>query len=191
MTRLHKLDVAGLDDDQRRLYDEIAGGPRAHGRQLIPLVDHAGRLEGPFNAMLLQPRLGAALQGLGSVLRYGCSLTDRAREVAILLVGHAEDSPFEVYAHEAVGRAAGLDDAELAALRDGRVDDLRGEDERAVARVTATLLARRDLTDLEYTSARTLLSEPALFELTTLIGYYTTLALQLRVFDVELPTESA
>lgn len=191
MTRLGKFDVTSLDADQRALYDEIAGGPRATGRQLFALTDGAGRLEGPFNAMLLHPHVGGALQALGSNLRYGSSLSGRCREIAILLVAHAEDSAYELYAHEAVGRAAGLTDEELTALRDGELDDVQGEYERAVARVTTALLARRDLTDPEYDRAREQLGEPALFELTTLVGYYATLALQLRVFGVQLPSGPA
>ena len=56
--RLAKLDPATLDDQQREVYDAVASGPRAAGPQLFRLVDEAGRLEGPFNAFLLQPRLG-------------------------------------------------------------------------------------------------------------------------------------
>ena len=60
--RIPKLPPAELDDEQRALYDAIAGGRRAQGPQLFRLADADGRLEGPFNAFLLQPRLGSALQ---------------------------------------------------------------------------------------------------------------------------------
>lgn len=186
MTRLAKLDPQRLEPDQRTLYDSIAGGPRAQGPQVFSLVDADGRLEGPFNAMLLSPQIGGALQALGTAVRYGTALKDRAREVAILLVGHHQDSAFEVYAHEAVGRAAGLTVDELADLRAGRLHNLPPA-EQAIAEVVVALLARGDLDDAEYTAAITAVGEATLFELTTLVGYYTTLALQLRVFGVGLP----
>ena len=69
---------------------------------------------------MLQPRLGAALQALGSSVRYDTGLTDRCREIAILTVAAYWSSDFEWYAHEAVARAAGLTDTDLAAIRTAR-----------------------------------------------------------------------
>ena len=184
--RLAKLSPAELDEQQRALYDAIASGPRARGPQLFALTDAAGGLEGPFNAMLLSPPVGSALQALGAAIRYGSGLANRDREIAILVVAHAWECEFEVYAHEAVGRAAGLGDAELAALRDGAYEQL-DEHERLVAETSSALAARATLTDQEFSAARDTFGLPQLFELTTLVGYYATLALQLRVFDVGTP----
>jgi 4-carboxymuconolactone decarboxylase len=184
--RIGKLEPSSLDDEQRALYDAIAGGRRAQGPQLFRLVDDEGRLEGPFNAFLLQPRLGSALQALGSSVRYDTGLDDRCREIAILAVAAHWRSDFEWYAHEAVARSAGLDDAELAAVRDGRYDGLTGR-EAVVARTATALVARGDLDDAEYRAAVEVVGTAGLFELLTLVGYYATLALQLRVFRVPAP----
>jgi 4-carboxymuconolactone decarboxylase len=188
--RIPKLDPSALDDDQRSLYDAIAGGRRAQGPQLFRLADAEGRLEGPFNAFLLQPRLGSALQALGASVRYETGLDDRSREIAILVVAAHWRSDFEWYAHEAVGRSAGLGDAELAAIRDGEHEALPGH-EAVVARTAAALLARGDLDDAEYREAVDHLGPPGLFELLTLVGYYATLALQLRVFRIPAPDATA
>jgi 4-carboxymuconolactone decarboxylase len=187
MKRLEKLPVETLQPDQRALYDAIAGGPRSRGPQLFALTDTAGGLEGPFNAMLLSPTLGGALQALGSVVRYGSTLSDRAREIAILVVAHGWQSDFEIYAHEAVGRAAGLTDDEFAGLR-VRNYELLDADDRLVAATTLALTTGSDLTDEEFVAARDGLGLKVLFELTTLVGYYATLALQLRVFRVPSPS---
>jgi 4-carboxymuconolactone decarboxylase len=186
--RLPKLAVSNLDPDQLALYYAIARGPRSRGPQLFSLTDEDGGLEGPFNAMLLSPALGSALQAVGSAVRYGGSLTDRCREIAILIVARRWDSSFEVYAHEAVGRAAGLDDDELAALRTGTYEVLSDATERLVADSTEALAARSDLTDEEFAAAQDGLGNAVLFELITLVGYYATLALQLRVFRIDAPT---
>lgn len=185
--RLAKLSPAELDEPQRALYDAIASGPRARGPQLFALTDDAGGLEGPFNAMLLSPPVGGALQALGAAVRYGSGLADRDREIAILVVAHAWNCAFEVYAHEAVGHAAGLADEELAALRAGEYQHL-ADHERLIANTSAALAVRSALTDLEFATARDALGLRLLFELTTLVGYYATLALQLRVFDVGTPS---
>jgi 4-carboxymuconolactone decarboxylase len=184
--RIKKLDPSCLDDEQRSLYDAIAGGRRAQGAQLFRLTDEDGRLEGPFNAFLLQPRLGSALQALGSAVRYDTGLDDRCREIAILVVAAHWRSGFEWYAHEAVARSAGLGDAELAAIRDGRHGELDGR-EAVVARTVAALAERGELDDAEYREAVGEVGVTGLFELLTLVGYYATLALQLRVFRVPAP----
>ena len=185
--RLAKLSPDTLDSEQRAVYDAIAGGRRAQGPQLFRLVDDDGGLEGPFNAFLLQPRLGGVLQAVGSAVRYETSLSDRAREIAILVVSLHWASDFEWYAHEAVGRHVGLTDDELIALRERRYDDLPA-DERVVARTTALLVADSDLDDAAYDEAVHALGLAGLVELLTLVGYYATLALQLRVFRVPAPT---
>jgi 4-carboxymuconolactone decarboxylase len=189
-TRLPRFEPSALDAEQRSLYDAIAGGRRAQGPQLFRLADADGRLEGPFNAFLLQPRLGSALQALGASVRYETGLDDRCREIAILVVAAHWRSDFEWYAHEAVGRAADLGDAELAALREGSHAELAGR-ESVVARTAAALVTRGDLDDAEYGEAVSHLGPAGLFELLTLVGYYATLALQLRVFRVPAPEDTA
>ena len=188
--RIPKLAPSALDNEQRALYDAITGGRRAQGPQLFRLADPEGRLEGPFNAFLLQPRLGSALQALGSSVRYDTGLDDRCREIAILVVAAHWQSDFEWYAHEAVARSVGLADAELAAIRAGHDAELAGR-EAVVARTAAALLTRGDLEDAEYREAVEHLGPAGLFELLTLVGYYATLALQLRVFRVPAPDGTA
>jgi 4-carboxymuconolactone decarboxylase len=185
--RLARLAPASLTEAQRRVYDEVAGGRRAQGPQLFRLVDGDGALEGPFNAFLLQPNLGAALQAVGSAVRFETSLSGRARELAILVVSAHWDSAFEWHAHEAVGRHVGLTDEDLAAVREQRWDAFR-DAEGAVVRTTHLLVRDGDLDDDAYALAVQRLGEPGLFEILTLVGYYATLALQLRVFRVAAPT---
>jgi 4-carboxymuconolactone decarboxylase len=180
--RLRKLSPAELNQDQRAVYDAVAGGRRAQGPQHFRLTDSDGGLEGPFNAFLLQPKLGYALQALGAALRYETSLTDRAREIAVLVTAVAADAAFEWYAHEAIGRHVGLTDHELDALRTGRFDVFADQVERVVATTVHALCVRGDLGDDEYLRAVDALGSSGVFELLTLAGYYLALAMQLRVF---------
>lgn len=187
MERLAKLQPHLLNAPQQQLYAAMTRGPRGGGNQPFRLVDETGALTGPFNAMLLQPAVGEALQALGAALRYQGSLPDRARELAILIVAAHTECEFEQFAHEAAGRRAGLSDADLAAIRAGQEPGLADPAERALVRATWTLARTGDLTDEQYTAAEAELGPAGLFELTTLVGYYRTLALQLRVFRVETP----
>ena len=188
MSRLERLTPESLDDQQRALYELISAGPRAAGPQSFRLVGDDGALEGPFNAMLLCPILGTALQELGAALRYRISLSDRAREMAILAVATYEDSAFEWHAHQAVGRLAGLTENDFAAIRAGLAPTDADDVERAVVDVTFHILRDGDLDDLAFESAVADLRPEGLQELMTLVGYYRMLALQLRVFRVGIPT---
>ena len=188
MMRLHNPTPVELSAEQRALYDEIAGGPRSAGPQLFELVDRQGRLNGPFGIMLHSPAVGSALQAVGAAVRYRSVLTDRVRELAILTVAAHWGSDFELYAHVPLARHAGLTEAEIAALAAGEHLTLEDPAERAVLRVARALLRASDLTDEEYAVGRDAIGEQGMVELTTLVGYYATLALQLRVFRVGVPT---
>jgi 4-carboxymuconolactone decarboxylase len=181
--RLEGLPPGELDEEQAEVYRAITGGARASRPQAFPLTDQEGRLRGPFNAMLLSPPVGLATQALGAAVRYDSSLSDRVREMAILAVAAHFDSAFEREAHEAVGRtSAGLDESEMAALRAGGMPELAQPAERSALRATRALLRHGTLNDDEYAEAVAAIRERGVFELTTLVGYYSMLALQLRVF---------
>ncbi len=185
--RLDPFVPAELDAEQRALYDTIVGGPRASGGQSFALTDAAGRLNGPFNAMLTAPPLGTALQQVGAVIRYRTTLTPRVRELAILTVAARWDSEFERYAHEPLGAAAGLTPDEIETLRQGGTPALNDAAERAAMALVRAAVTAEDVDDESYAAAVAALGVRMVFELVTLIGYYATLALQLRVFRVGAP----
>lgn len=170
-----------LDPAQRRLYDAIVSGPRA--RTANPPVDEDGRLRGPFAAMLLSPVVGEALQGLGAALRFGSALSDRAREIATLLVARYCDSAYEWAAHSVLARGAGLTEDEIDALRSGR-PEFDDDVEDLVARAAAAVLADGDLPDPLYAEAERVLGPGGIFDLVTLVGYYRLLAGVLATFRV-------
>ena len=106
--RLPWYEPAELGPPARRLYDAIVNGPRAQAAQVVPLSDDVGRLHGPFNALLAAPEIGAAVQDVGRSIRYAGALGGREREIAILELAALRESAFEWYAHERLGRHAGL-----------------------------------------------------------------------------------
>jgi 4-carboxymuconolactone decarboxylase len=178
---------AELDEPRRAVYDAIAGGPRAAGPQAFRLTDPDGRLEGPFNAMLVSPGVGLALQDLGAAVRYRTGLSDRAREIAILALAMLRSSDFEWYAHERVGRRAGLTEEELDSLLVGADPPSLSPTEKALLRTTRALATDADLDDEAFMAAEAALGREQLAELIVLVGYYDLLALSLRVWRTPLP----
>lgn len=190
--RLPDLTPGELDDAQRALRSRIVGGPRGSGPQHFPLERGDGSLTGPFGVMLHEPALGAPLQELGSAIRYATGLSARTREIAVLAVAAATGSAFEAWAHERVGRAVGLTDAEVAALADGSFTSADPH-ERAAHDFCLRLLddagpgARLD--DETYAACDAALGTTTMTELVVLVGYYRTLAQLLDVFEVGVPED--
>ena len=184
MTRLEPLPPSSLDSNQRELYESIAGGPRAQGEQHFDLTRTDGALLGPFTALLLSPVLGSALQELGAAVRFHTSLSARCREIAILTVAAHWDSVFERSAHESVGRAAGLTEEVLRQIRARTVPALDDPHESAYAHL-AMGMVEGDVDDESWSTHACVVGEAGVFELSTLVGYYATLALQMRIFRVD------
>ena len=164
-------------------------GRARRGRSCSGSSTTTGGLEGPFNAFLLQPRLGAGAAGASaSAVRYE-TVADRP--------GPRDRHPGRRRAlglgvrvvRARGGRAARRPDRRRARRRSATGATTRlptgraawSRDDHAAARTTG------DLDDAAYAEAVEALGEAGLFELLTLVGYYATLALQLRVFRVAAP----
>jgi 4-carboxymuconolactone decarboxylase len=183
--RLAPLPPGQLDERARAVYDAIAGGARATSRA-FPLTTNEGALVGPFNAMLYSPPVGDALQRLGAAIRFESSLPGDLRELAILTVASHRRSDFEWWAHEGVARAAGLSDEAIEALRSGGVPEMTN-DAAVVHALCVEVLRDGEATTTTFDRAREVLGDRGVVELVTLIGYYTTLAMILSVFQVGVP----
>ena len=186
--RIPKYAPAALDEAQRSLYDAIAGGRRAQGPQLFRLVDDEGRLEGPFNAFLLQPGLGGRAPGRRGrgALRDGPRGPRprdrdprRRRRVAVRLRGLRPRG----------GRPLGRAHRRRARRRSARRRTTSSPTRRAHAGPYRRTRWPRVATSTTTSTPQAVeaLGLPQLFEVLTLVGYYATLALQLRVFRVAAP----
>jgi 4-carboxymuconolactone decarboxylase len=186
--RLPRLRPAELNDEQLALYQQITSGPRAAGPQHFALQDEHGALNGPFGVMLHAPGIGGPLQELGAAVRYRTSMSDRIREIAILTVATATGSEFERYAHESVGRAVGLSEDEMHALRTGTFTSPAPVEEAAYALCRRLQGDPRPLDDGEYQAAAEVLGHADIVELVVLVGYYRTLAQLMDVFAIGAPS---
>lgn len=180
--RLPLLEPGALDAAQRDLYASIAQGPRATGP--FSIVDSAGRLAGPFNALLHSPAIGSAVEQLGAALRFGGDLDARTRELVICTVAAHWDSAYEWYAHERVAREVGVRDAELEIVRDGGVPDGLPPAEVAALELATALLRERRVRPELYDLVVDHHGPSGLVEICTAVGYYQLLAGLLAAADV-------
>lgn len=173
---------ADLTEAQRALYTSILDGPRKAGA--IALTDETGALIGPFGAFLMSPAIGDALQRLGAAIRFQTTLPDRVRELAILSVAAHRDSVFEWFAHEAEAHRHGVTTAELAKLREHTVPDPTDATEQCVLELTWALLD--DRVGDEFTRCSAALGLTTAYEVVALVGYYSTLAQQMRLLGLDV-----
>ncbi len=165
---------AELDPAERALYDAITSGPRARGPQHFPSPRADGSLRGPFDAFFSPPPSAAPCRRSVRRSATHTALDDRARELAILLVAARWRSAFERESHEAI---AGRSDSRMpSSRRSARRMRPRSPGSEGVIARTVLALLDGDLDDEGGGAASASLGVAVVFELTTLVGYYATLA---------------
>lgn len=185
--RLPLLAPEALDASQRDLYASIAEGPRATGP--FSIIDSAGRLAGPFNALLHSPAIGSAVERLGAALRFSGDLDARTRELVICTVAAHWDSAYEWYAHERVAHEVGVRAAELEAVRAGVVPDDIPAAAAAALELASALLRERAVGPELYERVVDHHGPSGLVEICTVVGYYQLLAGLLAAADVGVPDD--
>jgi alkylhydroperoxidase family enzyme len=173
--------------EQRRVYETIVGGPRSEDAGTLPVTDSDGRLYGPFTPMLAHPRIADIVQMLGAAMRYEIDLTPRAREIATLAVAAGKRSNFEWFAHELLGRRAGLTAGELDYLLAGQPAPSFDAYEDLIWRIVTAMVDAGDLDDAQFAEAQASLGDSGIVDLVALVGHYELLSRSLRVWRTPLP----
>jgi 4-carboxymuconolactone decarboxylase len=172
MTRLSLPDYENLTTDQKRVYDDIAAGPR-------------GSVRGPLAVWLNRPELADAAQSLGRYCRYDCSLPKKLRELAILTTARIWDAEFEWAAHVNHAREAGLSEEIIHALRNDLDVPLTPGAETVVFDVTHRLNTTRALPNALYAKAIDILGRDQFVDLIGLLGYYSLISMTIKAFEID------
>ena len=83
------------------------------------LIETRGRLPGPTKIWVHNPKLAKAAGPLGAHFRTGYSLSEREREIAVVIINSKWHSNYPTNAHERAGKAAGLPADKVEALLSG------------------------------------------------------------------------
>ena len=186
--RLPLADPADLSAAQRELFDKMTS-------TVVPWADDTGfhsttddgLFIGPFNPALLNPAITSAAAELLLGEREHTSLSARLREVVILAVGAVWQSDYELYAHTAAARKAGLSEEAIRALVSGGIPDDLTKDETIAAELTRQLSTSHRVPEALYRKAENCFGTKGLTDIAILIGIYHTVSLTLNLFEIPAP----
>lgn len=188
--RLPLLAPEELNREQKDVYDRIDSTMLPWAKKSgFKAVDAAGRLLGPFNAMLYNPELGSAQLNLLATEQDSTGLDARVREVVILTVGAAFESPYEVYAHRAVGEKSGLSPETVAALASGTEPEQLTPDERVTFHFVRELVGTHRVSEPTFAAAQKAFGHKCLVDMVHLVGVYLGVAAMLNAFAVPVPAD--
>lgn len=163
-----------MTEEQRRVYQSIAAGPR-------------GGVRGPFNALLRSPELADRVQKVGEYLRFDTSLPPRLNELAILVNARFWGSKYEWYAHRPLAEKAGLAGAIADDLASNRRPAGMQADETIVYEFCTALHTTHGVDDALFERAVAALGERGVVDLIGVSGYYTLVSMMLNVAEIPLP----
>jgi 4-carboxymuconolactone decarboxylase len=172
MPRIPPLQPAQMAPDQRRIHDDILRTRGGHW------------FHGPYDALLLQPRMAGPAEELGNFLRFHTSLDRRLSELAILIVARHWECAFEWQQHAPLAESAGLSPETIGAIRAGSLPTDLPADEETVLHFAQSLLQQHRIADADYERATQWFGTVGVVELTGLIGYYSFLAATLLAHEI-------
>jgi 4-carboxymuconolactone decarboxylase len=186
--RLPLADPAALKPAQREIFDRMAAKivPWANDAQFQGTAED-GRLIGPFNPALLNPAIAASFLDLQFAEQVHTSLSARVREVVILAVGAVWQADYELYAHLAVARKAGLSEDVARGVATGGLPDGLSDDEKIALRLTQQLSISHRVDESLYREAETSFGTQGLIDIAFLIGIYHSVCATLTMFAIPAP----
>jgi 4-carboxymuconolactone decarboxylase len=175
--RFPELNPETLNEPQRRAAGEI-------------LKQSISGLGGPWKVMLRSPEMAHRLTQLLDYLRFKTSLPPRLNEFAILITARHWSSQFEWWAHHPLATKAGLSEAVMADLAQGRRPEAMPPDEAIVYDFCTELHRTHFVSDDTFRKAKEVLGEQQVVDLVAVSGTYTVVSMLLNTAEV-LPTDGS
>lgn len=155
--------------------------------QLDPEIADRLKRMGSLNVtrmMAHAPALMVAYSKLGAALLRKGALEPTLRELVILRIGVLCDSDYEWYQHVSVGKAVGLPDEKIQAMKSGDLSSLSEREKIAVA-YAEDIKQHGRVRDEVFEKARAEFTPGELVELNLVSGFYIMTAGHLMTLDIE------
>jgi len=170
--RYAELPVDEMTPEQQKGYRFLMDGPR-------------GRLPGPYKVWVHNPKLVHAAAPLGQHFTPGqSSLTEREREIAVLVITSRWHSAYPTAAHEKRGKEVGLPAPLVEAIIAGLPASFSDPREQVVYEVAMALAGGRLVSQGLYDRAVKGLGHESITDIIVLMGYYTAVSLTMNFYAV-------
>jgi 4-carboxymuconolactone decarboxylase len=170
--RYAEIPVDRMTPAQREGYHFLVEGPR-------------GRLPGPYKVWVHNPKLVHAAAPIGQHFTPGqSSLSEREREIAVLVITSRWHSAYPTAAHEKRGLEVGLPAATVEAIVAGLPASFTDAREQIVYEVAMALAGGRLVPQGLYDRAVKALGHESVTDMIVLMGYYTAVSLTMNFYAV-------
>jgi 4-carboxymuconolactone decarboxylase len=174
--RYAELPIDAMTPEQREGYRFLVDGPR-------------GRLPGPYKVWVHNPKLVHAAAPIGQHFTPGqSSLSEREREIAVVVITSAWHSAYPTAAHEKRGKEVGLPAAGVEAIIAGLPTSFPDAREQTVYELAMALAGGRLVPEGLYDRAVKVLGHESITDVIVLMGYYTAVSLTMNCYAVPAGT---
>ncbi|ANS69708.1 putative carboxymuconolactone decarboxylase protein [Streptomyces lincolnensis] len=172
MTRVPYLRREDAKESHKPLYD------RLEAERKVPTANI-------FLALANAPAQLDAFLTYANSLR-AADLSPKLRELAILTVGHATRSSYEVAHHQSHGLKAGLTEEQLAAVADFESSHLFDSTEKAIMRLAKESTLQVEVSQETWRAAAAYLTDRQMVELSLSIAWYNSGVRIMGLLDIDL-----
>lgn len=173
MNRLEDIAPEAMTAAQKTVFEQLVAG--------------RGRILAPYRVWIHSPDVASRMESLGTYLNKRSTLTTREIEIAILVIARHWQSPYVINAHIREGMNVGLTREQVDALCAGHDPKLTDAHEKAVYDFSFETVGGSKLSDQRFAELAEALRRDSLAELLVLLGYYTSVALAMKVHDMPSP----
>jgi 4-carboxymuconolactone decarboxylase len=165
-------------------YDEMTPLQRAMADRAV----NGRGTTGTFNINVRDVELTDLLWPVGERVRFHMTVGERLKELSILIAGRYWGAQFEWLAHRGAGVRAGLTEATVRAVAEGRRPANLPPDEEAVYNFCTEFFKTRQVSDATFKTMRDLLGERGIVEIIGAAGQYQMVSLFMNVdrYPIEL-----
>ena len=173
--RFKPIATEEMTPPQKNLFDLVTSGKIQGGTG------------GPLNVLLRDPELGEAVLHYGAYERFQTPLPAKLNELTALITIRNWGAQFPWYAHHRAGKQAGLSDAVIGAIAEGKRPEGLQPDEQAVYNFCTELYRTTQLSDATFNAIKQQLGERGIVEVMGIMGYYQTVSMLLNTDRYPLP----
>ena len=172
--RFPQLTKETLNEEQRRVAAEIT-------------KQSSSGIGGPWNVMLRSPEMADRLTKLLDYLRFKTSLPLRLNELAIMITARHWSSQYEWWSHHRYAKKAGLSEAMMADLAQGKRPEGMQPDETAVYDFCTEMDQKHFVSDATFKMTKDAFGEKGVVDLIGVMSWYQMVSMLLNTDRYPLP----